>query len=130
MMIRSVIDANNELILVSSTVGGNSNPKMTFLEINVEHTTMRSGSKNIIDINSCSTHVHGNLSAKNTTMLEQFLNHTKNTTMLEQFLNHTKNTTMLEQFLNHTKNTTMLEQFLNHTKNTTLSRQLQNLEKQ
>jgi hypothetical protein len=62
-MIRSVIDANNEVILVSSTGGGNSNPKMTLLEINVENTTMRSGSKNIIDINSCSTHVHGNLSS-------------------------------------------------------------------
>ena len=62
-MIRSVIDANNEVILVSSTGGGNSNPKMTLLEINVENTTMRSRSKNIIDINSCSTHVHGNLSS-------------------------------------------------------------------
>jgi hypothetical protein len=62
-MIRSVIDANNEVILVSSTGGGNSNPKMTLLEINVENTTMSSGSKNIIDINSCSTHVHGNLSS-------------------------------------------------------------------
>jgi hypothetical protein len=62
-MIRSVIDANNELILVSGTDGVNSNPNMTLLEINVENTTMKSGSKNIIDINSCSTHVHGNLSS-------------------------------------------------------------------
>ena len=62
-MIRSVIDANNELILVSGTDGVNSNPNMTLLEINVENTTMKSGSKNIIDINLCSTHVHGNLSS-------------------------------------------------------------------
>jgi hypothetical protein len=62
-MIRSGIDANNELILVSGTDGVNSNPNMTLLEINVENTTMTSRSKNIIDINLCSTHVHGNLSS-------------------------------------------------------------------